>query len=219
MPERARTAALQPLLERVRALPPAVQPWALEGVRRTLDYQDPDYAQLYLARLERIAALDRGDKQLAGHALTQATARGLALWMTFEDTIRVADLKTRVARFARVAADSGARPGQLFGITDFMRPRVAEIAGTLPAGLGSRLLRSPRLVGWLTPLHRRQADPHPHGVRFPAAARRGRPAALPPRHPAVQRGRRAHRGLARRHRPACGRRTTRSQSNWRARSD
>ena len=150
VPERARTAALQPLLERVRALPPAVQPWALEGVRRTLDYQDPDYAQLYLARLERIAALDRGDKQLAGHALTQATARGLALWMTFEDTIRVADLKTRVARFARVAADSGARPGQLFGVTDFMRPRVAEIAGTLPAGLGSRLLRSPRLVGWLT---------------------------------------------------------------------
>src|SRR6185437_11382611 len=48
------------------------------------------------------------------------------------------------------ASDSGARPGQLFGITDFMRPRVAEIAGTLPAGIGARLLRSSRLVGWLS---------------------------------------------------------------------
>jgi indolepyruvate ferredoxin oxidoreductase beta subunit len=27
---------------------------------------------------------------------------------------------------------------------------VAEIAGTLPAGIGARLLRSPRLVGWLS---------------------------------------------------------------------
>lgn len=149
LPERARTPALQPLLERVRRLPPAVQSWTLQGVRRMLDYQDPDYAQLYLARIERIAALDGRGEQAAGDALTQATARSLALWMTFEDTIRVADLKTRGARLARVAADSGARPGQLFGITDFMRPRVAEIAGTLPAGLGSRLLRSPRLLGWL----------------------------------------------------------------------
>src|SRR6185503_15412010 len=33
--------------------------------------------------------------------------------------------------------------GQLFGITEFMKPRVEEIAGTLPAGLGTRLLQSP----------------------------------------------------------------------------
>ena len=149
LPERARTAALQPLLERLRRLPAAVQPWALEGARRMLDYQDADYAQLYLARLERIVALDGGGEQ-AAYALTQVTARALAVWMTFEDTIRVADLKTRAARLARVASDSGARPGQLFGITDFMRPRVAEIAGTLPAAVGARVLRSPRLVGWLS---------------------------------------------------------------------
>jgi len=150
VPERARTAALQPLLERLRRLPTSVQPWALEGARRMLDYQDADYAQLYLARVERIAALDGRAEQADGHTLTQVTARALALWMTFEDTIRVADLKTRGARVVRVASDSGARPGQLFGITDFMRPRVAEIAGTLPAGIGARLLRSSRLVGWLS---------------------------------------------------------------------
>jgi indolepyruvate ferredoxin oxidoreductase beta subunit len=69
--------------------------------------------------------------------------------MTFEDTIRVAQLKTRAARFERVRADSGARPGQLFGITEFMKPRVAEIAGTLPAGIAAWVLRSPRISAWL----------------------------------------------------------------------
>jgi indolepyruvate ferredoxin oxidoreductase beta subunit len=34
----------------------------------------------------------------------------------------------------------------LFGITEFLRPGVAEIAGTLPAPLGSWVLRSPRVM-------------------------------------------------------------------------
>jgi indolepyruvate ferredoxin oxidoreductase beta subunit len=83
------------------------------------------------------------------YALLEATARSLALWMTFEDTIRVADLKTRASRFVRVREEIRADPGQLFGITEFMKPRVEEIAGTLPAGLGRWLLDSPRLSGWL----------------------------------------------------------------------
>jgi indolepyruvate ferredoxin oxidoreductase, beta subunit len=148
VPEKAHTPALQPLLERVRALPQAVQPLVLEGTRRTLDYQDPQYAALYLTRVERIAVLD-AKAPAEAHQLTEATARGLALWMTFEDTIRVAELKTRAARFERVREEIRASPGQLFGITEFMKPRVQELAGTLPAGLGTWLLRSPRLVRWL----------------------------------------------------------------------
>jgi indolepyruvate ferredoxin oxidoreductase beta subunit len=139
LPAQARTPALQPLLERVRALPTAVQPVVLEGVRRVLDYQDPRYAGLYLTRLERIAALDRDHAV----ALTRATAAALALWMSFEDTLRVAQLKTRAARLGRVGQEIRATPGQLFSVTEFMRPRVAEIAGTLPAGLGRRVLGSP----------------------------------------------------------------------------
>jgi indolepyruvate ferredoxin oxidoreductase, beta subunit len=146
VPETSRTATLQPLLERVRRLPTAVQPLVLEGVRRTLDYQDRGYAQLYLQRIERIAALDTQRAALEAGSLTQAVASSLALWMTFEDTIRVADLKTRSERFARVRTEVGAAPGQLFGITEFFRPGVAEIAGTLPAALGSWVMRSPRLI-------------------------------------------------------------------------
>jgi indolepyruvate ferredoxin oxidoreductase beta subunit len=153
VPSEARTPALQPLLERIRRLPAVVQPLVLEGARRALDYQDPAYADVYLDRVERIAALEaRLWADVSSYALLRETARSLALWMTFEDTIRVADLKTRGSRFERVKDEIRADPGQLFGITEFMKPRVEEIAGTLPAALGSWILGSPRVTQWLAKL-------------------------------------------------------------------
>jgi indolepyruvate ferredoxin oxidoreductase beta subunit len=104
-----------------------------EGVRRLTDYQDESYAHLYRARLERL--------NLSG-ALLRETARHLALWMSYEDTIRVADLKTRTSRLARVREEVRARPDQVLRITEFMHPRVQEIADSLPAPLGRWLLRS-----------------------------------------------------------------------------
>ncbi|MGH8170889.1 MAG: indolepyruvate oxidoreductase subunit beta family protein [Steroidobacteraceae bacterium] len=157
IPAQARSPRLQPLLDRVHRLPEAAQRLALEGARRAIDYQDPEYAALYLSRLERIAALEERSRQRGTQPdstsgdwpLTAAVARGLALWMTFEDTIRVADLKTRSARFARVREEIRVAPEQLFGITEFMKPRVAEIAGTLPAAVGRWVLASPLISSWL----------------------------------------------------------------------
>ena len=152
VPAQASSPKLQPLLDRVRKLASPVQKLALEGTRRAIDYQDPEYAKLYLDRLERVAALDGKASvtdEYARWSLTEAVARGLALWMSFEDTIRVADLKTRAMRFERVRDEIRAEPGQLFGITEFMKPRVEEIAGTLPVGLGQWLLRSPGVLRWL----------------------------------------------------------------------
>jgi indolepyruvate ferredoxin oxidoreductase beta subunit len=142
-PPRPRSPRIQVLLDRVQKLPAPIQSLVLEGVRRTIDYQDPAYAELYLKRAEHVVALDGGRGDDGSWALAEATARGLALWMTFEDTIRVADLKTRATRFERVRSEIRAHPGQLFGITEFMKPRVQEIAGTMPASLGRWLLRSP----------------------------------------------------------------------------
>lgn len=150
IPDRARTPALQALLDRIHRLPETVRTVALEGVRRVIDYQDPAYAALYLTRLERISALDESSDHAGGRALTSAVARSLALWMSFEDTIRVAQLKTRAARFARVREEVRAQADQLFGITEFMKPRVKEIAATLPTAMGSWVLRSPRVSGWLS---------------------------------------------------------------------
>lgn len=145
VPAQAQSPELQPHLDRVRRFAPPLQRLVFEGSRRVLDYQDVHYVHCYLSRVERIAALDAQARPDGTWALTEATARGLALWMSFEDTIRVADLKTRPARFERVREEIRATSDQLFGITEFMKPRIEELAGTLPARLGKWLLESPHL--------------------------------------------------------------------------
>lgn len=125
-------------------LPRQARTNALHGVARLMDYQDRAYAELYVDRLEAIAALDRTPFELTAEA-----ARHIALWMSYEDTIRVADLKTRASRVARVRSEVRAADDQLLGITEFMHPRLQEVCETLPAGLGRAILHSPRLSAFL----------------------------------------------------------------------
>jgi indolepyruvate ferredoxin oxidoreductase beta subunit len=141
---------LQQLLQRLHGLPRSLQPLALAGVRRLIDYQDPAYAGLYLERLARIVAIEGASRRLDEvWPLSSAVARGLALWMSFEDTIRVADLKTRAPRFTEVRSEIRALPNQIVGVTEFLSPRVAELNGTLPVALGERLEKSARATVWL----------------------------------------------------------------------
>ena len=53
--------------------------------------------------------------------------------MSYEDPIRVADLKIRASRFKRVAEEVRLQPGQVLRIREWMHPRLEEIAETLPA--------------------------------------------------------------------------------------
>lgn len=137
-----RDPRVRALLERLEhQFPDAAQGVLVEGVRRLIDYQDPDYAGLYLDRLARVAQLPAA----AGEPLLlQEAARHLALWMSYEDTIRVAELKTRATRFERVRDEVRVHEGQLLAINEYMHPRLQEICETLPAGLGRWLERS----GW-----------------------------------------------------------------------
>jgi indolepyruvate ferredoxin oxidoreductase, beta subunit len=144
-----RTPTGQALFARVKAeVPEPAQFFAVEGVRRLIDYQDAAYAHAYLDRLKPIVALDRSD----GAALTREVARYLALWMSYEDTIRVADLKTRGSRFERVRSEVRAEAGQIVDVTEYMHPRWQEICETLPRGLGQWLHDSPRLGKLFAPL-------------------------------------------------------------------
>jgi len=72
--------------------------------------------------------------------LMDETARHLALWMSYEDTVRVADLKTRRSRFQRVGGEVKLAQAQHLGINEFLHPRIEEIADTLPASMGRWLL-------------------------------------------------------------------------------
>ena len=125
------------LLDRIdRGLPGSARTVLREGVRRLIDYQDPAYADLYLDRVTGIAALPGASATLVGE-----TARHLALWMAYEDTIRVAALKTRGTRFERVRGEVRAGAEQVLAIDEYLHPRVQEIAETLPGALGRRLER------------------------------------------------------------------------------
>lgn len=139
----------------VQRPPEQVEPIARMARERLRDYQDAGYARLYDQRLEAMIAADRalGGTELA-HALSAAAARHLALWMAYEDVIRVADLKTRPRRFDRIAAEAGSATGALH-VTEFMHPRFEEVCETLPARVGRWLSGSHRARKLLAPLFSR----------------------------------------------------------------
>ncbi|MBA3479991.1 MAG: indolepyruvate oxidoreductase subunit beta family protein [Lautropia sp.] len=136
-----RHPVVRSLVDRVqKEFPAAAQPLLLEGVRRLIDYQDPVYARLYLDRMARIRELVPDD----GDRLLSETARHLALWMSYEDTARVAALKTRGARFERVRGEARVQEGQVLAINEYLHPRLQEICEMLPGATGRWLINS----GW-----------------------------------------------------------------------
>ena len=106
-----------------------------EAVARLIDYQDAWYAERFLDRVRLVRALDPGTK------LTELFARRLAVWMSYEDAIRVADLKTRRSRFERIRRDHGASNGQVLRVTDYLKPDLDELYGILPAAIGGPIAR------------------------------------------------------------------------------
>ena len=114
-----------------------------EAVARLADYQDPAYAALYLDRVRGVLAVDReAGGESGGWRLTHEAARLLALWMSYEDVIRVADLKTRASRFARVRKEAAAKDGQIVVVTDYLKPSANEIADILPPAWAERLRKN-----------------------------------------------------------------------------
>ncbi len=106
-----------------------------EGLRRLVDYQDADYAELYLTRLRRLRAAGIDDGTLA------EAARHLALWMAYQDIIRVAQMKSRATRFARLRDEVRAKPDEPVRVTEFFKPGIEEVSALLPPALGGALYR------------------------------------------------------------------------------
>jgi len=143
--------AVAKLLQRAQGEHPdaATRHLVIEGLRRLIDWQDPAWAGNYLDRLASLrkgaaAAAPRAEAAQVETFMAEA-ARHLALWMSWEDTIRVAELKTRDSRFARVRSEVKAGAEQVLAIQEYLHPRLQEIAETVPAALGRHLLSG----GWL----------------------------------------------------------------------
>jgi indolepyruvate ferredoxin oxidoreductase beta subunit len=136
-------AGYDALIARAAAeFPPAAHDMVTAGLQRVVDFQDLAYGHEYLDLLTDMLALDRAEKDFA---LTRTAAKYIAVAMAYDDVYRVAALKTRAARFARIRAEVAAAPDQIVTTTEFMHPRMDEVCGSLPAAIGRFIERRPGL--------------------------------------------------------------------------
>jgi indolepyruvate ferredoxin oxidoreductase beta subunit len=129
------------------AAPEAARGIVAEGVRRLTAYQNAAYAQRYLDRLKPVADVDRAGGAEGG--LLAETARNLALRMSFEDVIRVAEAKLDPARMKRIAHEVGAKPGEPVTVIEFFKPGIEEIVTLFPSFVARPVLNLAERMGWL----------------------------------------------------------------------
>ena len=112
------------------------------GLLRVQEYQGSAYGKLYVSRVRSLLdAEHRVDADaLHGMQLTREVSRWLALWMSFDDIVRVADLKSRASRSERVRREVGVKSGDVLAVYEHFKPGVPEIAGLLPKPVADRLL-------------------------------------------------------------------------------
>jgi len=75
----------------------------------------------------------------------------LATAMAYDDVARVADLKIRESRQARVRREVGAAPDTIVATTEYFHPRVEELCGSLPKVWGEWIEARPGVVKALRP--------------------------------------------------------------------
>jgi hypothetical protein len=148
--------AATPLLP--EGLPDAVVPIASEGIHLLIDYQGPSYAQLYVDRLRRFVGRAGVDEAMLGEI-----ARLMAIRMSYEDPIRIAQLK--------LGEPNGAPD-------DVSRFRIDELVGALPAMAAEPVLDVLDYLGWVhKPVSIRYSNASRWGIRrlkIEAALRRWR---------------------------------------------
>jgi indolepyruvate ferredoxin oxidoreductase, beta subunit len=157
LPADAGHESLNALVRRIRAFPKPLHGIVFAGLKRTVSFQDAAYGAEYLDRLEALHALDdKAGGAVLGHSFTASAAKHLANALAYDDVIGVADAKTRSRRFARAHQEMGIDDGQPLHLTEFMHPRAEELVGLLPAGIGRRVLGSPKWMHLIDRLFNRR---------------------------------------------------------------
>jgi indolepyruvate ferredoxin oxidoreductase beta subunit len=133
--------------EAKRTLPDVAQAFAVEGVRRLASYQSLAYARLYLDRLAPIAAAD--EMSGAQGKLVKETARHLAVRMSYEDVVRVAQAKIAPDRMRRIAHEELRAKSEPYSVHDFLKPGIEELCQLLPPFLARPIIGLAERKGWL----------------------------------------------------------------------
>jgi hypothetical protein len=114
-------------------LPEPVMAVASESIHLLIDYQGPGYAHLYVSRLRRFI-----HKQGVDDAMLCEIARLMAARMSYQDPIRIAQLKL---------FELDERPASA-GSVDVRKFRIEELVGALPAAVAEYVLDALDWIGW-----------------------------------------------------------------------
>jgi hypothetical protein len=115
-------------------LPEPVMAAASDAIHLLLDYQGPGYAHLYVSRLRRFIG-----KQGIDETMLADIARLMAVRMSYEDPIRIAQLKL---------FELDGRPGAVAGSVDVKKFCIEELIGALPAAIAEYVLDALDWAGW-----------------------------------------------------------------------
>jgi len=129
------------------SLPALAQPTVVEGIRRLIAYQDLRYAKRYLDCLRALVDVDAASGTPG--RLLKEVARHLAVRMSYEDVVRVAQAKIAPARMRRIAVEELRAQNEPFTVHDFLKPGIEEFSQLLPSFLARPLLRYAERKGWL----------------------------------------------------------------------
>jgi hypothetical protein len=117
-------------------LPEAVAPDVSEGIRRLMEYQGAKYARLYIYRLQRFIGRTGVDAAMLGEI-----ARLMAMRMSYEDPIRIAQLKL-------AEGEVGTDLPRLASTGNLRKFRLDELVGALPAVVAEPVLDMLEWAGW-----------------------------------------------------------------------
>ena len=147
------------LVEKIRLMPDEVSEIVFLGLRKVVEFQDLDYGQDYISKVNGILSKDTKEKKFL---LTNAAAKHIANAMSYDDIIRVADEKTKTHRYHRIRKEMGADDQTVMHLTEFLHPRAEELVSLLPARLGLKIENSPkwmaRIDSWVNRGRRWRSD-------------------------------------------------------------
>jgi hypothetical protein len=118
-------------------LPDAVAAVVSDAIHLLIDYQGNAYATLYITRLRRFVGRRGVDDAMLGEI-----ARLMAMRMSYEDPIRIAQLKL-------AELESGGAPPRPPSTDDVRKFRLDELIGALPAVVAEPVLDTFEWLGWV----------------------------------------------------------------------
>jgi hypothetical protein len=118
-------------------LPDSAAPVVSEAIHRLIEYQGAAYAQLYVDRLRRFVGKPGVDDAMFGEI-----ARLMAIRMSYEDLIRIAQLKLVELEIGHGGPGAGSAD-------DVRKFRLDELVDVLPAVVAEPVLDTLDWAGWL----------------------------------------------------------------------